>query len=372
MQEKESVIDIRKQKFNKDIPTVLYIIRDEGGCGFYRCLQPAMSLRRRGLMNTITDLRNTTPEHIMQADVVVFQELGSTISLEAFNFAQSKGKITIVEIDDYLHVVSPRNPGYEAWNPSTLYIHRFIQQLQRANAVTVSTPQLAREYFPYNQNIFVLPNYLNEEKWSNNQSKNKDGHLRIGWAGGNAHIDDLRLIAKPIERIIREYKNKVKFENMGMTKGELSGVFNLEEFNAVCPNCNYQGETMTHNAETLDNYPMMLAMKGWDIALAPIVDNAFNSAKSDLKIKEYAATGYPIIASKVTPYIEAQEAGANILLAKSFDEWYNNIKMLIEDHELRRKMVKDNKEWVSKYWIDDNIYKYFDVYTQVINKFKKK
>lgn len=361
-------------KFNNQLPTVLFVVRDKGGCGYYRCYQPASFLRTRGLMNTIVDFKETTPEHILKADIIVFQETGSTKSIEAMNFAKQNNKPIVIELDDEIRTISPHNEGgYGAWNPGTLFIHRFLQQAISADAMIVSTPQLAREFFPYNKSIYVLPNFLNEGKWTNNQTKKQDGYFRIGWAGGNAHLDDLKMISKVIEKIVKEYDGKVKFETMGMVKGELGNTFSaLEEFHETCPKCGYQGESVTWTGESLENYPLVLASHGWDLALAPIVNTSFNCAKSDLKLKEYSATGYPIVASEVTPYIEAKELGCDVLLAKTFDEWYNKIKELIDNPDRRAEMVKNNREWVSKNWIADNITLYYDAFMQIIDKHNKK
>lgn len=356
-----------KMPFNKDLPTALYIIRDDGGCGFYRCYQPALALRRHGLFNTITDMKATTPEHIMKADIVIFQESGSLDAIEAMKFAIEQNKAIIVESDDLLNAVSPHNPGYESWNPSTLFWYRTSMQMIRAHALTVTTPQLAREYFPYNSNIYVLPNYLNQDKWTLPVVRKTDNVIRIGWAGGNAHIDDLKMIAPVIEKIIKEYDGRVKFETMGPTKNELGNTFShLEEFNERCPKCDYQGQSTTWGGETLDNYPTVLASHGWDIALAPVINTAFNNAKSDLKLKEYSAIGVPMIASDVTPYREAKKDGCTVTLADNFKEWYNAIKYLIENPEVRNKIADDNRTWVGKYWIDENIQKYADAYSEVM------
>ncbi len=374
-EKKEEHIDPTKIEFNPELKTILYILRDKGGCGFYRCSQPATFLRVRGLMNAIVDFKNTTRQHILQSDIIVFQESGSSISVDAMNFAIENKKPVVIETDDFLHKVSPHNKsGYGAWNPSTLFLHRFVQQMIKSNAVTVSTPQLARELFPYNDKIYILPNFLNEDKWSKlQQTKKNDGLIRIGWAGGNAHKDDLMMISKVIEKIIHEYKGKIKFETMGMIKAELQGVFNnLEEFHEVCPKCNYQGESVTWIGEELDNYPMVLASHGWDIAVAPVINESFGNAKSDLKLKEYSAIGFPIVASDVVPYREALEDGCDVLLAKSFKEWYNNIKELVENPEHREKMRKANKKWVADKWIGENIQLYADVYHQIIDDHAKK
>lgn len=377
VQNTNELADPTKVKFDPNLKTVLYVLRDEGGCGLYRCAQPATFLRLRGLMNTIVDFKNATREHILQADIIVLQESGSAISVDIQNFAMENKKPVVIETDDFLHKVSPHNvSGYGAWNPGTLYLHRFVNQSIKANAITVSTPQLARELFPYNDNVYVLPNFLNERKWDLQQTKKNDGIIRIGWAGGNAHKDDLMMISKVLEKIIKEYNGKVKFETMGMVKGELQNIFkNLNEFNDICPKCDYQGESVTWMGESLDNYPIVLASHGWDIALAPVINESFGNCKSDLKLKEYSAIGYPIVASDVVPYREAFDNGCDVLLARTFEEWYNYIKELIDNPERRDKMRKHNKGWIAGKWIGDNIQSYADVYHQIIkdnaNKLKE-
>lgn len=353
--------------FNKDLKTVLFILRDTGGCGFYRCLQPALFLRRRGLMNAMTDVRNATPEQILKADIVVLQSPGTTIAVDIMNFALKNNKKVVVEIDDFLHSVSPTNPGYEAWSPEKLSLHRFVKCLTKAHAVTVSTPQLAREYSLFNKNIYVLPNYLDESKWDLPVQKQNDGVTRIGWAGSSSHLDDLKMIAPVVEKIVKEYDGKVKFETMGLLKEELQDTFKLSQFFEICPKCNYHGDILTWAGEQLENYPQVMASHGWDIAIAPLINTAFNNARSDLKLKEYSAISCPIVASDCTPYRESKESGCDVLLAKNFEEWYNNLKKLISSVELRDEMVENNKKWLEKNWIDENVSKYSEIYNKLLN-----
>lgn len=365
-----SVLDPMKTPIDPNLKTVLFVTRDTGGCGFYRCWQPAVFLRRMKAFNCIVDFKDTTEERIKMADLVVFQECGTPRAMELMAMAKRLGKPVILEIDDFVHMVSPNNvSGYGSWNPATLFIHRFNQMAIAADAMTVSTPQLAREYFVFNPNIYVLPNYLDKDKWDIPLSKKIDGIIRIGWAGGNAHRDDLAMISPVIKKIIRDNPGKVKFETMGMAKQELGGIFSgLDDFDHVCPKCNYQGENITRMGENLDNYPLVLASYGWDIALAPIINTSFNCAKSDIKLKEYAALGMPMVASAVTPYIEAESKGLEVILARTFEEWYNNIDTLIKDEGQRRLIAQHNKKWIENYWINDRCADYAEVYNQVINK----
>ena len=348
-------------------------MRDDGGCGFFRCIQPAKYLQYMGLALTEVVLSAPTTNQLLSADLVVMQEMGTPNSLKMAKLLTEKNIPFIVDIDDYLHHVSPHNiGGYPAWNPSTLFLHRAMELLQRAWGATVSTAQLAREYFPYNQAIFILPNYLDKDRWDVPVAKRQDGKIRIGWCGGNAHADDLKMISKVLERIIREHKKKVVFETMGMMPAELKSVFPMQHTSTeACQSCGYEGELHHFPGESLENYSMVLASKGWDIAVAPVINNAFGNCKSNLKIMEYAALGLPIVASNVVPYREALHSGAGVFLAENYEEWYTYLTQLIEKSTLREKLAKQNKAWIEQYWIQDNAQKAFAVYSEIIGRAQK-
>lgn len=352
------------------IPRILFIKRDSGGCGFYRCVQPANFIKRMGLADITHKFRHElTPQELISYDLVIMQEMGSVESMQLVNLMEENKIPFLAEFDDFVQHISPHNlGGYPAWNPSNLFLFRAMELAKRANGITVSTNQLAREYFPYNNTIYVVPNYLDKEKWDNPINKRADGKIRIGWAGGNAHADDLKMISLVLDKIVKEYKGKVVFETMGMTRQELAGVFPMKIFNETCPSCGYEGELHHYPGEGLDEYSLVLSSKGWDIAVAPLINNSFNNCKSDIKIKEYSAIGAAIVASSAVPYKEAAQNNAQIIFADSFSEWYNALKELIEDKQKREKMIELNREWISKYWIQENADKIFEVYRQVLLK----
>lgn len=354
-------------------PKILYIVRDDGGCGFFRCLQPAKYIQYMGLAETKTVMKFPTKEDLLWADLVVMQESGTPQAMQNAQFLLQNKIPYIVEFDDFVHHVSPRNEGgFGAWNPSTLFIHRAMELLRGAFGATVSTPQLAREYFPYNPFIYVVPNYLDKFLWDNPVVRRGDDKIRIGWCGGNAHADDLFMVSKVIERLVKEFDGKVIFETMGMTANELRGVFPMPHTSTdSCSHCGFEGTLHHFPGEGLESYPSVLAGRGWDIAIAPVINNAFGNCKSDLKLKEYAASGLATVASDVVPYREAQKDGAKVLLAETYEEWYNSLRSLIIDKILREDLAGQNKEWVARYWIQDNAQHIFEAYTQIIERAKQ-
>ena len=46
----------------------------------------------------------------------------------------------------------------------------------------------------------------------------------------------------------------------------------------------------------------MLASLGLDLAVAPLEDHPFNTCKSNLRLLEYGACGYPVVCSDLEPY----------------------------------------------------------------------
>ncbi len=355
---------------DKKIPNILFVARDDGGCGFYRCEQPAEFLSRSGLANAQAVLKHPSEQQLLESDLVIMQDMGTMESANIAGFMEQNKIPFMMEFDDFVHHISPRNQGgYIAWNPGTLYLHRAMEMTRRAWGVTVATPQLARELFPYNGAIYVVPNYLDKDLWSVPVMKRQDDKIRIGWAGGNAHADDLAMVNKVIEKIVKEYDGKVVFETMGMTRRELTGVFSMPPTTEnSCPSCGFEGGLHHFPGESYRNYPQVLGSRGWDIAIAPVIDNAFGNAKSELKIKEYATLGLPVVASNVRPYRDAQHHGAAVNLADTYDEWYEALKKLIDSREEREKQGKTNKSWSEGNWIQDHIAEIFPVYQEVINR----
>lgn len=350
---------------------ILFVQRDDGGCGFYRCQQPAAFLNRSGIAKATSVLRNPSPEQLLAADLVVMQETGTIEANAIVKFLEEHRIPFMVEFDDFIHHISPHNQGgYVAWNPSTLFVYRSMELAKRAAGMTVSTEQLAREYFPYNPYPYVLPNYLDKDRWDVPISKRNDDKVRIGWCGGNAHGDDLFMISKVIDRLVKEYDGNVVFETMGMTRQELIGAFPMAPTsNDSCPSCGFEGTLHHFPGEAYDNFPQALASHGWDIVVAPVIDNAFGNCKSDLKIKEYSALGYPVVASAVRPYRDALKAGAPIVLAETYEEWYTALKRLIDSPVERQEMSRKAKSWAEGNWIQDRIVEMADAYRDTIRRY---
>jgi hypothetical protein len=96
----------------------------------------------------------------------------------------------------------------------------------------------------------------------------------------------------------------------------------------------------------------------WDFALAPLVANEFNEAKSAIKFLEYAALGVPGIFSDVGEYSSTIEHGETGLLVASdrVQDWEQAIFELASNAPLRERLATNaRRELLNKHLLGDAV-----------------
>ena len=78
--------------------------------------------------------------------------------------------------------------------------------------------------------------------------------------------------------------------------------------------------------------------KEFDVGVMPLVDGPFERGKCGYKLLQYMAAGLPVVASPVGVNTHIITPGINGFLAESTDGWYQSLRRLINDTELRFKM----------------------------------
>ena len=190
--------------------------------------------------------------------------------------------------------------------------------------------------------VFVLPNGFDEERYrrsrkaaANRAATGSDGLIRIGYAGGSrTHQKDFACAVGAVARVLREHPEcrLVLFRHeivAGITRylmpeefAELDGLAGQIEWRCLVPVDNLSSELVR-----------------FDINLAPLeVGNPFCEAKSELKYFEAALVGVPTVASPTAPFAEAMKHGVTGFLAAGAEEWYEAMKRLVVDSELRRRI----------------------------------
>ncbi|WP_231740182.1 glycosyltransferase [Ectopseudomonas composti] len=290
-------------------PVVLAHPADPWGCGHYRVIQPLAALKAQGLADgtlsmgllTVTDFERYDP------DVVVLQRQIGDERLEAMRRIQRFSRaFKIYELDDYLPNL-PLKSVHRAQMPRDI-LKSLRRGLEFVDRFVVSTAPLAEAFAGLHGDIRVIENRLPVKWWKGLESQRRRGRKpRVGWAGGVSHTGDLDLIVD----VVRELAGEVEWVFMGM-----------------CPDAIRPYVNEIHTGVDIESYPAALASLDLDLALAPVEQNLFNECKSNLRLLEYGACGFPVVCSDLVCY----RGDLPVTRVKNrFRDWVDAIRMHIND-----------------------------------------
>lgn len=315
------------------IPKILGMARGSDGGGFYRIISPLNALQSSGKAQTYFAYKNYLAAYIMmqQPDIIVYQ---TPLHDNMINFLEYIKtffpKVTLIyEIDDLLTNIPIDNRAFHNQYKDTS--KRLLKGLKYCDRMVVSTQPLKDAFETYIDDIRIIPNYLPKALWGTLQSKrNRSEKLRVGWAGSIFHKGDLALISKLVEN----YHDAVEWVFFGMAPEGLDGKI---EF---------------HPGVSLEHYPEKLATLDLDLALVPLEDNAFNAAKSNLRLLEFGILGWPVICSDVYPYREAPVTRVK----NRYKDWEKAFLSKISDAAALKNEGDQLKKWVEEnYMLEDHV-----------------
>ncbi|MBA4243163.1 MAG: glycosyl transferase [Pseudomonas sp.] len=290
-------------------PVVLAHPADPWGCGHYRVIQPFAAMKTEGLIDgtlsmgllQVTDLERYDP------DVIVLQRQIGDERLEAMRRMRKFSRaFTVYELDDYLPNL-PLKSVHRAQMPRDI-LKSLRRGLEFVDRFVVSTQPLAEAFAGLHEDIRVIENRLPVTWWKGLESQRRRGRKpRVGWAGGVSHTGDLDLIVD----VVRELASEVEWVFMGM-----------------CPDVIRPYVKEIHAGVDIEHYPAALAGLDLDLALAPVEQNLFNECKSNLRLLEYGACGFPVVCSDLVCY----RGDLPVTRVKNrFRDWVEAIRMHIND-----------------------------------------
>jgi len=286
------------------------------------------------------------------ADVIVMQVVHTPAGLTVMQgLRECYGKPVVVEMDDNILSVPDYNQAANCYAPNNDIRKVAVAQMREADALIVSTPYLKELYSEFNDNIYVMPNSIDFETWGKTQRGVNKGKITIGWMGGGTHNDDLDIVIPAIKELTAKYHN-VEFYFLHGASPKLRDM---------------KGVRFSTKWERIDKYHKYVAKAGFDIGMAPLVDNAFNRGKSNLRWLEYSALGIPCVASNVGHFAETIHDGVDGLLCDTPEDFTKNLEGLIIDKSKRKMIGRDARERVFKdFNIDNTAKRYGEALKEIV------
>lgn len=246
----------------------------------------------------------------------------------------------VFEIDDYLfnlgalHLEAGRASYSDALFP-------MLEAIEQADLVTVSTEPIKKRLQAYNQNIRVLPNFLDDTYWEVKEPKrvtDQNNVLSIGYMGGFTHAPDLDVVVSVLQQILDKYGDRIELRFFGI-KPPLPLRF-LKQVKWI----RAQSYKYIEFSEWFQN-------QSADIFIAPLCNSEFNQYKSAIKYLEYSALGVPGIYSNFEPYRKVIRNGENGILAKDAAEFLASLEELIHNESLRYSVAQEAVQDIKSNWL---------------------
>jgi glycosyltransferase involved in cell wall biosynthesis len=252
--------------------------------------------------------------------------------------AKELNRTIIFETDDlvydpkYLHLMD----YYKNMNvlEKKLYEHGVGGELLADPYVThctTTTTFLKRKLEERGKTVFLVTNKMSEEDvvWAEELRGVKhedDGTIHISYLSGTpSHNKDLATITGALVKILKEFPE---------TRLVLVGP--VEADNAL-----YECRSQIIRIPFAPRKEFFATIASVDINVAPLEMNDFTESKSELKFFEAGILGVPTVAVANETYRGAITEGEDGFLAATESDWYEKLKLLVTNPELRNTIANN-------------------------------
>lgn len=323
---------------------VLGVAWEASSACYYRAIEPMRALERRGhkVVWPATDEGAPVFSELARCDVVhVYRRYDRETQAMVEQLA-ADGKGVVWDTDDDLSAIPRESPLYKkTGGVKGQVIHReTIKTAKWAHVMTTTTEPLAARYRQAGiDRIEVIDNYLASRP---KRRRHRHEGIVVGWIAGMEHkADAARVpIAKSLRALIEKHPD-LRVECIGVD-------LNLPE--------RYRHDKFVPFMRLADR------IGGFDIAIAPLADIPFNATRSAIKVKEYAASSVPWLASPTGPYAGLGEEQGGRLVAD--DEWYDVLDELIGSSRDRKRLARQAKKWAKRQRIETEVQRWQAVFEE--------
>jgi glycosyltransferase involved in cell wall biosynthesis len=313
---------------------------NDSGTGQYRMWMPMWALHRAG--HDVRISSSSEAELPTEVDVVVGQVIVEEDRTAAWQrLAVSPGRPAMVfEIDDDIWNIHGSNDLGLAFRERALQ-ERAEANIAVSDAVTVTTEHLAEIVGRFNSNVHVVPNQIDASLLQRQRPRHE--RLTIGWAGGSSHQNDFASVQAELRTFLRRNED-VDLHVIGHDyRQEL-------------------GRPLARHTGWTADLRQYLDSVDFDIGVAPIAYHAFNKAKSDLKVLEYAALGIPVVATDFGPYPASVQHGETGFLVRHSYVWVRYLRDLVNDDAMREQMGRNARRWAAGRTVQGNVWRWEAAY----------
>jgi hypothetical protein len=329
---------------------IAFLADDDDVNAYYRAYGPLGTLAQRGHEVRSLWVRGGWPavERVRGIDLLHIHRFSDEEVVLLAREAKSGGAAVVWDNDDDIGAVPRRLASHRqfrglAWERRLAGMRRIFEL---ADLVTTPSHGLAQRLrdqgAPRTQ---VLENYVPREFLD--PPRRPHAGVSVGWmAAGEHRIDAEELGVRSILGALLQARPDVQVTTIGI------GI-----------NLALRSERYRH-VQSVNFKQLTRHLAEFDIGIAPIADVDFNRARSNVKLKEYAAAGCCWLASPIGPYTGMGERQGGRLVPD--DRWEEELLRLVDGERERRKLQKRAAKWAKGETVDGNGKRWEAAFKQVV------
>lgn len=328
---------------------VVYTEEVHNAC--YRALWPADAFRGRG-RGEATVLRfdpgrQLNYASLLDCDVVHIYRKTDKVIMKLVDELRSRGVAITFDNDDDIRLAPKEAANYRALGGivGERDFRTQVNMMRRAHVVTTTTEVLAERWREVHDGVIeVIPNHVAGHHFVSGPPRNDDSVV-IGWFAGREHeADAQRLrVTETLQRVMARCP-EVRVVTIGVR-------LNLDE------------SRYTHH-KYIPLHELFYTVRQFDIGIAPIADIPMSYARSDIKVKEYAAAGVPWAASARGSYAAVGPKRGGILVNDG--EWEEALVALAESSFRRTRLRRQGRKWAKAQHIERHVERWEAVWREAI------
>ena len=297
----------------------------------YRAVEPLKAMKRRGHEVVWPNAEGKVNlNELLRCDVVhIYRCADDTARGIASALSRAGVPITFDNDDDH-SAVPKESPSFKATG-GLVGQRRFAMSVKlasQARCFTTTSEVLAEKYRNAGvERIEVIGNYLSPDL---PRPTNRHDGVVVGWVAAHEHLADAARIpiAEALERVVATHSDA----------------------KVVCVGVDLKLPERYSHAGIVPFHELPQRLGDFDVGIAPLADIPMNRARSDVKLKEYAASGVPWLASPVGPYVGLGEEQGGRLVAD--DAWFEELSRLVSRGRERRRLARKARKWGKRQTID--------------------
>jgi glycosyltransferase involved in cell wall biosynthesis len=295
-------------------------------------LQQSQHIRFRVAMESYFDVTA-----LQSADLVVFCRNVEPRYAYILDAVLSRCMPYVYDIDDNLYEV-PANVAEGQYYRDPERTALLTRYLRSASLVRVYSAALLDKFRPFNENTLQVSTVL-DWRLIRQRRLEKVDNVKIVYATSRREDHLFHIFTPALQRVMQDYAGRVEAHFLGYQPIEFQGM----------PGIHYQKYNPNY-----DKYMHRFSSAGYDIGLAPMLDDDFHRAKTNNKFREYGASEIAGIYSDVPLYSEWIEDGkTGLLVENQANAWYAAMAKLIEDAGLRRHISQMARKKVHELYSEE-------------------